>query len=474
VRTQELARRRSSTVSLLVRRLAEWTAPGWVSRVLLALLVLLYVGWIGYQYARDKLYHFNLYYIAAQGFLRGVDVYSLAQGYGGTNAAQWKALAEESGVVHYAPPYRYPPLTAQLVLPLTFLSPRVAGMVWITLTAAAFVAAAWLLGRSTQAAQGPALAYGLLLISVPALATMNAGQVNGLVLAAVCLGFYSIAMKRWTAAGLGMAVAALLKLFPVALVLYLPWRRLGRASIAAFLAIGILLLSAPLVLGSGTLRAYAESFLAMAEPGTVFTSGANQSLSGFWGRLLGDGVSSGSIYTVYLISAAIVVGCTVASLWPPGAVGSRWQAEVGLVLCALQLILPYTWYHQLALLLVPLFVVVGELLEGGAPDWWIVPIGLGLLATDVHGLLWHHIPVSFLSTPFYTTVMLWLMLIWLVARRRSGGLVRGADGLARPRGWRPGDSPGWDGSRLRADRQSRLLEACCRVSVLNGLVDRWT
>jgi hypothetical protein len=423
--TQEPARRQGLTAALLVQYLREWASAGWVRPVLLALLVLLYGGWIGYQYVRNKLYDFNLYYVAADGFRRGVDVYSLAQGYGTATSAEWQELAAESGVVHYAPPYRYPPLTAELVLPLTSLPPRPAGMVWIALTAAAFVYSAWLLGRASGLAEGPTLAYGLLILSVPALATMNAGQVNGLVLAAVCFGLHAIAMERWSAAGTGIALGALLKLFPVALVLYLPWRRLWKAAVVALVVIVVLMASAPLTLGSGTLRAYAESFFAMGEPGRVFASGANQSLNGFWGRLLAEWAGMEVAYTAYLVSAVLVVACTVASLWPPAALGSEWQAEVALIICALQLVMPYTWYHQLVLLLVPLFVVVVQILRGGAPRWWTIPIALGLVATDIHGLVWHYIRIPLLlSMPMYTTVMLWLMLAWLVAGSRIRSRIR--------------------------------------------------
>jgi len=71
--------------------------------------------------------------------------------------------------------------------------------------------------------------------------------------------------------------------------------------------------------------------------------------------------------------------------------------------------------------LMPFFVIVCEITVGRAPRWWLAPLALGFLATDLHGLLWHHItPTLLLSTPFYTTVMLWGMLAWLVVREGRG------------------------------------------------------
>jgi len=173
------------------------------------LLLFLYAGWIAYQWQRDKLYDFNLYYIAASGLRDGLDIYDLARDYSGENAAAWAELAEAYGVEHYAPPYRYPPLTAQLVLPLTYLDDRTAGTLWLLLSGLAFAASAWLMGKVSHAPQGPAIALGLMLVFVPALTTLHAGQVNGFVLLTLTAGYWGLERRNDLAAGIGIAVAAL-------------------------------------------------------------------------------------------------------------------------------------------------------------------------------------------------------------------------------------------------------------------------
>lgn len=118
----------------------------------------------------------RLYYLAAYGFAHGADVYG---------EVDWARLAQETHVTNYAPPYRYPPLTAQLVWPLTMLSPRLAALIWLSASALVFIASAWLLGRSSRSPFGVTLALVLLLFFVPPLTTLHAGQVNGFLLLAL-------------------------------------------------------------------------------------------------------------------------------------------------------------------------------------------------------------------------------------------------------------------------------------------------
>jgi alpha-1,2-mannosyltransferase len=369
---------------------------------------------------RDKLYDFNLYYIAAAGFGRGVDIYALADEYATTNRAGWADLAAQHEIQFYAPPYRYPPLTAQLVLPLTRLPPRIAGLIWLACTAAAFVVSAWLMGKSSHRAYGVPLAYLLLLAFVPPLTTMHAGQVNGFVLLTLSLALCSLTVGNWAGTGVALGLATLLKLTPLALLFYLPWRGWWKATIAAALTIVVALTSAALMFGVGALRSYGEHFLVMGQPGTVFVGAPNQSWNGFWGRLLANRAHTAVTYRLYLITAALTVLGTVACCWPVGRLRSQWELEFGLVVCALQLITPYTWYHQFSLLLIPLFVLLCRVLSGRAPRWWLIALGVGLAGTDLHGLLWHQIAEpALLSIPFYTALTLWGMVAFLLVQDKG-------------------------------------------------------
>ena len=355
---------------------------------LIALLALLYAGWIGYQWQRDRLYDFNLYYIAANGFKQDVNIYALARDYASLNAPQWAELAESAGIKFYAPPYRYPPLTAQLVLPLTYLHARSAGLVWLILTAFSFAISAWLMGKIASTPEGPALALGLMLLFVPPLTTLHAGQVNGFVLLALMVSMWALAKTDDLAIGIGIAVAALLKVVPVVLLLYLFWRKQWRTGLICLTALAALLLTAPLTFSSDILSAYFRNFFVMGQPGTLFAMPPNQSLNGLWARLLGGMIADETIYRIYLFSALAAVAATLIVCWPMRRLPVYWRYEFALIVCVLNMITPYAWYHQLVLLFIPLFIVVEQLWARNRWAWLAVVLALLALA-DLHGLLWH-------------------------------------------------------------------------------------
>lgn len=383
-----------------------------------ALLVGEYAGWIAYQAVRNRLYDFNLYYTAARAWREGIDVYALA---GKETLPQWEALAARYGAVPVAPPYRYPPLTAQLVLPLTALSPWAAGMIWLLLSAGALIAAAWLLGRTSAWRGAPALAGFLLLLWVPALATLHAGQVNGLLLLALCLGLYGLWRRREALTGLGFAVGAMLKLLPAAFVGYLVWRGRWRALAVALVALLLLWASTALTFGDTGLTSYFAHLSLLGETGRLIRTAPNQSLNGFWSRLLAGWLSDGAIYRIYLLSVGALGLAAIGLLWVPGPRETLMvRREVALGLCLLQLVTPYAWYHQMVILLVPAFILMEEILTGQAPAWWLWPLGAALVLMDLHGLAWHFVPSSWrvgLSMPCLTTLLMFGMLGWLIKKR---------------------------------------------------------
>ncbi len=424
---------------------------------LLALLTLRYAAWIGYQALRDRLYDFNLYYTAALGFRQGLDIYALGErGMWGA----WRALAAQTGIRYIAPPYRYPPLTAQLVLPLTALGPYWAGLTWLVLSVLALLGGVWLLGRCRTAQPGDrtglALAAGLACLWLPDLTTLHAGQVNGLLLLALCTGLYGLWQGRPWLAGLGLGAGTMLKLIPVALAGYLAWlggrkgwRRVAWTALGAVIVtIVVLWATTPLMLGGGTLRSYLSHLGALGSAGEITPWAPNQSLGGLLARALAGWLPADTIYAIYLGAAGALAVATAVLCWPPyGDPGPdariRMRLEFALIVTALQLVTPYAWYHQLVLLLIPLWVLVDEVLTGRAPAWWLTPLALGVALSDLHGLAWHRLPVDWrlgLSLPALTGLLLWLLLAmqirWGAGRAdlpgRGSPLARGNKGGLSP------------------------------------------
>ena len=140
--------------------------------------------------------------------------------------------------------YLYPPLTAILVLPLSGLGYVAARKAWFLLMVAALVAASMILGRVIGSSRGGAAA-GLALLAVMGLLEENLvlGQPNPLILFFLAVSLWAAQRQKPTGEGLGIGLAAALKLWPAALAIVPLVNRRYRAVVVAglaFVAVGIL------------------------------------------------------------------------------------------------------------------------------------------------------------------------------------------------------------------------------------------
>ncbi len=401
-------------------RLSTLAQAHWLRWALVAALGLLYAGWIGVVVSRDKPLDFYVYYLAAGAFLRGQNAYEISD-------PAWDNLAAEMKVTNYTRPYRYPPLTAGLVAPLTILPPRMAAALWLALSAVAAVAGAWWLALALETPYRWALALGGLLLFVPPLTTLHAGQVNLFLLASLTLALWAFARHKPVWLGVGLGVGTSLKVIPLALVGYLLWRRQWRAFLIAVLVILILLLVAVPLIGWDGLVSYGQKAVLLGEPGLLFPQPANQTFNGFFARLLMEhsqgwalADNPGLASRLSLACGLVLIITTIVTCWPTGSVHHFFSLEFALIVTALQLVTPFAWYHQLVLLLIPFTVLTREILHVRELRWMLAPLAVGYVITDLHGLLWHHLEGLTLlqSTPFYTMLVLWGLLAWLIVRRK--------------------------------------------------------
>jgi len=364
---------------------------------------------VKYVSDNDKPIDFNVYYLAAKAFINGQNPYDIRN-------SEWAQLAKHMGIVNYTAPYRYPPLTAELTAPLTRLSPRNAAVVWLSISAAAFISSAWLLGRLSPASWGISLALLLLSGFVPALTTLYAGQVNALVLLFLTITLWGLVRKQPLLAGTSAAVGILLKVVPVAQLCYLGWRR--RWSTLIWGMPTILLLSGVSLAFTGFdgWGAYIRHFVELSETGSLVPSGANQTINGFLSRLLVGHIVPAAIHSFVFWLSLFMVLATMALCWPIGDSALFVPLEFGLITVAINIITPYAWYHQYALLLIPFFILAEHALRIPSHRWWLFPLGAGYFFIDLHGLLWHRLERFPLlaSMPFFTSLLLWGCLAWLL------------------------------------------------------------
>jgi hypothetical protein len=169
---------------------------------------------------------FRAYYAAAEAALDGEPFVGLDTGVPGVS-------------------YVYPPISVALFLPQAAVGGwRLAFALQTALNLGAGLALAALVLRTVESRRGRLptadrlLVSGFCVGSAPAMAVLGQGQVDLFIALALSGAFLAVERDRQVLAGVALAGAALVKVFPVALGLWLVWRRAWRA-VGAALATGV-------------------------------------------------------------------------------------------------------------------------------------------------------------------------------------------------------------------------------------------
>ncbi len=374
---------------------------------------------------------FTSYYIAARRLLAHQPLYDLAQ------------VVREPFTV-----YKYPPFFALLLTPIAHLPIPQALGIWTLINLGFLIVGLWALlrahGRRLREAAPSTLALlGLVLLFDPLRETLSSGQMEVALFGLVALSYWALRTGRPGWAGLPLAVAVLLKLYPGVLLLYLLLRREWRA-LASFAGVTLVL-----VLGSLPFTGI--------EPWQVFLTGVlphnggvtawieNQTFGGFVARLLTDRIElepfpSSPAGTAQLLTAVVIVwavailGMTAYAV-RRGAPPQSMHYALGFAIftCVSVLVLPAAWYHYVTMMIMPLGIVLFSLEDAGAGWWaaqppttarWLAVIGAAavLLTFGTYWVVWPGANLGgwwklVLSYKFYGMVLLWLACLWLLHSR---------------------------------------------------------
>jgi hypothetical protein len=392
----------------------------------LLLLAAAYSTWLTWSITHNQYNDFAVYYLSGQLYAHHGDPY-------GIDHAAWDRLAVRDGIRHYAYPYRYPPPTAGLVRLLLPLGPRGAEVVWGVGSALALIGGTLLLGRLLGGGWRTPAALLLLLLWYPAYHTLQGGQVNAFVYAALVVALWGLVRKRDLAVAAGLALGVALKITPLALVAYLLWQRRWRtvAAVAIVLAVLVVLLL-PLT-GAQTYVHYAGKALALTRPSDVSISPGIDSVRSLIGRLVlprSETTSSPGGAAVAAVATGLVVlmaAISAAVLWRRKGRAASDPAvplEFSLVVALSLIATPFTYYHQFVLLLIPLAVVLERLWR--LRRWWL--LGLVLLlaaAVDANQLVWVLARAfarddvwRLLAFPSILAIVLWATCSWMLWRMK--------------------------------------------------------
>ncbi|RJQ71678.1 DUF2029 domain-containing protein [Pseudonocardiaceae bacterium YIM PH 21723] len=262
--------------------------------------------------------------------------------------------------------FTYPPFAALLFVPLAWLTLPVTQALWVLLNSVTLIVVLRRSMRSPQWTHVLPLA-GLLMLVEAVHTTVYIGQINLVLLALVLLDLLRPDGARGK--GIGLGIAAGIKLTPLIFLLYLVitgrWRAAG-TTCAAF-ATTVL---AGFVLLPQSSRAYWLGGV-FADASRVYPdqlSTHNQSLRGMLVRLAG--AEQPAFLPWLLLSATVIAG----TLWLARQVSARGDELLALSLIGLlaAAVSPWSWGHHWVWL-VPLSVCLVRRLAQRPLSWWLLP-----------------------------------------------------------------------------------------------------
>ena len=256
--------------------------------------------------------------------------------------------------------YLYPPAFAVTLIPLTWISNDLAVRIWLFVIQAAVLASLVIIYRVIGS---PRRAEMLAVVAVlttffPLANTVFAGTMNSLLLLLLTGAWACWLRRRDVVSGALVGIAAIFKLFPLALLPYLVWRRHWKL-VAAVSLTGLGGLAVGLVVTSLDHNIYYfRDMLPHLAAGTGYRE--NQSLAGFTARICQPstadaGGSAGWCgrlldWPLMLLLLAIVLRATSRA--------ARSGLEFALAVSALPLISSVTWSFHLVILILPIALLI--------------------------------------------------------------------------------------------------------------------
>ena len=281
---------------------------------------------------------FNVYYFAAREVRDGRTPYDNSLG-------EWT-------------PYLYPPLLAELLVPITLLPLPVAAYLWFLLNAASLFLALYMSSR-LAAPERTLAVFGLtfVLLFRFTLDNLDYGQVNLLVAALAVAHVYFFTRGRKLAAAAVLALAVAIKLTPVVVLFYHLAKRRWRYVLANLALVGVLgvVSFAPFgARGGSAFQTFVNRTVHNEQKFDLAYHG-NQSLRGAWERLGWADDRVGALMATLLFALFIIV--------PVFLVMYRQGNEVSVsapFFCLTVLLSPLSWKQHYVILALPLAYVIGR------------------------------------------------------------------------------------------------------------------
>lgn len=352
----------------------------WLLGVLGTALLIAFLAWLRHGQSYTWLVDFEIYRSGGSAVLAGRDLY----------------LEKNPFSQMY---FTYPPIAAMVFTPASVASLAVTGFVWVVLDAMALVAAVWLvLGvvrvREPRLRAGlTAVISALAMLLLPVDLELALGQLNFMLMFLVLLDLLRGDGRRWQ--GVGIGIAAGIKLIPLIYVVYLACTGRVRAAVTALGAFAGTILLAFVVLPGDSMEYWFGSGLSANRPGPP-QAPFNASLRGVFARLFG---TDEPVNLVWLASAVVVglLGLAAAVM-----VHRKGFPLRGVLVCALTALLvsPVSWLPHWVWA-VPVLILLGSLAWQRRSVWWLAITAVTAAGFGLRLVIWFVPPEAFYpaSTP---------------------------------------------------------------------------
>lgn len=287
--------------------------------------------------------------------------------------------------------FTYPPFAAVVMAPMAYVGWHTAIAVSLALSVGALATIMyWLVGPIAKRRGWPrwfalVIALELAVALEPVWETVNFGQVNLVLMAMVAGDLLLLVRRNHRFAGIGIGLAAAIKLTPGAFIVYLlvtrRWRAAGVATATAAAATWLAATLAP----DASRVFWTDAVWNTDRVGSrAFVS--NQSLNGIAARI--DPLDP----SVTLWAAMVIVAIAVWVLRVRRAVANRDEtaalALTGLLMC---LISPISWIHHLVWVLPAMVLLFDHGLDPARSVWsrrWLLLAGIGSYALLCSKVVW--------------------------------------------------------------------------------------
>jgi alpha-1,2-mannosyltransferase len=315
--------------------------------------------------------------------------------------------------------FTYPPFAALVMYPMAWMS--LFGSIvtmWIISAVSVVLTTIWLLVPVADRHGWPrwftvCLAIPFISVLEPIRETVTFGQINLLLALLVLLDLLVLAPRGAKYTGIGIGLAAAIKLTPAIFIVYLLIsRRYRAAAVAAGTAVAATLLAAAFRFGDSW--HYWTSVVLDSNRVGHLAFVPNQSLLGALSRITHPHAASDAVW-IPLAAIALVAG-----LWRAGRAARAGDEVAGLTLTGVTgaLISPVSWAHHLFWFVPALVVLLDAAATNGQPRRrWYAAFGALIWFTVTFSVIawydWRIVPASIMYRPIGQVIDDWQLLLML-------------------------------------------------------------